>query len=111
MHADWGGDAEAIAAARALGVSCDDTAAGAIVTLCSDAFWENERPRSAFFDVAAPGYDAEVVRDFEAGDVQARQAAAMTCAIAMLQEAGLDWMLHIDIDELWYSPHPGVQHE
>jgi hypothetical protein len=38
----------------------------------------------------------------------ARQILNMDVACKLAQDDGIEWLLHIDIDELFYSPHEGV---
>ncbi|MCK8495291.1 glycosyltransferase family 2 protein [Spirosoma sp. RP8] len=41
-------------------------------------------------------------------EVMARQVMNVDLALQMAQEAGIDWLLHIDVDELFYSPNQSV---
>jgi hypothetical protein len=40
----------------------------------------------------------------------ARQILNMDVACEMAKQDGMDWILHIDIDELFYSPHQTLEH-
>ena len=51
------------------------------------------------------------VENFEKGDVQSRQCVVVQEAIALAAADGFDWLLHVDIDELWYSPVPSAQRD
>lgn len=41
-------------------------------------------------------------------EVMARQVMNVDLALRMAQDAGIDWLLHIDADELFYTPHQSV---
>lgn len=42
------------------------------------------------------------------GEVMARQMLNMEVGCQMAREEGINWILHIDVDELFYSPHQSV---
>ena len=48
------------------------------------------------------------VRDYVDSEVIARQVLNMEVALEMAVERGIDWLLHIDVDELFYSPSQSV---
>ena len=116
-------DDPAVSAARAAGAAhatalstADSTAdcaagvaaegGGVVVTLCDSAFWEVQRRTNLFF--TSPVVDVEAgglsVSSFERGDVQSRQCVVVQQAVSAATSSGLDWLLHMDIDELWYVP-------
>ena len=93
---------------------------GAHVVLLSEAFWREQRRSAAFFTSNVHGdpkadpkaedpKSADLVEHFERGDVQARQMASISHVMRVAKEGGIEWLLHVDIDEIWYSPHPAVQ--
>lgn len=43
------------------------------------------------------------------GTLIIKQELNVEVAIQLAMEAGIDWLLHIDVDELFYSPHQTVQ--
>ena len=72
---------------------------GVILIECTDEYWAKQRLVNPFFKrqpTDRSESNACSVEHFEKGDVQARQCAAI--------QDGLEWLLHVDIDELWYSP-------
>jgi hypothetical protein len=48
------------------------------------------------------------VRDYADSLVMARQILNMEVALGLAVEKGIDWLLHIDVDELFYSPSQSV---
>jgi len=50
----------------------------------------------------------EEVRDYADSLVMARQILNMEVALGLAVEKGIDWLLHIDVDELFYSPSQSV---
>ena len=97
-------EAEAIAAARRYE---RPDGSGAVVTLCDEAYWARQRRSNLFFldpareELSAAGLS---VANFERGDVQSRQCVVVQEAVGLATSAHLDWLLHVDIDELWYCP-------
>lgn len=92
---------EAVAAAAAV--------KGTIVVECTDNFWKLQRTFNPFFTSGKNNGGVCSVQQFDAGDVMARQCAAVQDAIARARAARIEWLLHVDSDELWYSPIPAVQ--
>ena len=90
---------------------------GVVVTLCDEAYWREQR-RTNFFFKPHPrwqrwqgGSKDLSTANFEKGDVQCRQCVVVQDATERARAGGVDWLLHIDIDELWYSPHPACQRD
>ena len=46
---------------------------------------------------------------FAASEVMARQGLNFEVALHLAQEQGIDWLLHIDHDELFFAPHQSVR--
>lgn len=66
---------------------------GVVVTVCDAVFWD-----ACLRD--SPGHPPP--------DLQARQATVVQHAVRLAIASGIHWLLHIDIDELWYSPSPAA---
>lgn len=49
------------------------------------------------------------VRDYVQQEVMARQQLNVELAIAACKEQGVDWLVHIDVDELFYLPDESLQ--
>ena len=49
------------------------------------------------------------VREYANSLVMARQILNMEVALGLAVEKGIDWLLHIDVDELFYSPSQSVR--
>ena len=95
-------DIDAMAAAAAI--------EGAVVVECTDAFWRAQRTSNPFFTRAEGGADDVCSpSQFDAGDVQSRQCAAVQDAMSRARAGGFEWLIHLDSDELWYSPLAAVQ--
>ena len=87
----------------------------AVITLCNETYWKRQRRTNSFFtenlSQMALSNSGLSVENFEKGDVQSRQCVVVQEAISLAASAGFDWILHIDIDELWYSPIPSAQRD
>ena len=91
------------------------------VFLCTTEFWSLQRATNPFFRKGFVGGAFGVMggqtgggltpENFEKGDVQSRQCVAVQHATALAADQGFDWLLHVDIDELWYSPCEGAQYD
>ena len=86
------------------------------VVLCTPAFWQVQRGTNAFFRDGRGGnlggnFGGLSAASFEKGDVQSRQCVAVQEAVARATADGYDWLLHVDIDELWFSPSKGAQRD
>lgn len=105
LYFDDPSEAEAIAAAQRF-------APAAEIVRCTPGFWAEQRAFNTFFDGARgtrggdiKGSTEEVsTQNFEKGDVQSRQCVAVQHGCARAAVDGCDWILHLDVDELWYSP-------
>ena len=90
---------------------------GVIVIECTDAYWKEQRKTNSFFKRSSSNDSKHSesytcsVEHFDKGDVQARQCAAIQDGIERARADGIDWLLHVDIDELWYSPLESVQRD
>ncbi|KAL1521482.1 hypothetical protein AB1Y20_021144 [Prymnesium parvum] len=78
-------------------------------TRCTARFWREQRAANAFFE--QPAREGICAANLERGDVQSKQAAVVQAAVELARAAGVDWLLHCDIDELWYSPLPHAQRD
>ena len=121
LYFDDVGETNAIEAARRYESS------GVVVTLCTESYWMRQRRTNSFFqdgrgrgmgyeDCGYNGGGPELrcglnTENFEKGDVQSRQCVVVQEAIGLAASDGFDWLLHVDIDELWYSPIPSARRD
>ncbi|CAJ1434076.1 unnamed protein product [Effrenium voratum] len=79
--------------------------AGVIVQRCTEKWWRQLLHRSRFHARQSQGeIYAEMMQLWELGDVQSRQCLAMEAALEEAQRSGMDWLLHIDVDEALLLP-------
>ena len=98
-------ESDAIAAARLF------ERRGVVITLCTSSYWQQQRETNCFFTDSRSWCQGINPTNFEKGDVQSRQCVVVQDAMELAGTAGFDWLLHIDIDELWYSPVPDAQQD
>eukprot|EP00411_Alexandrium_monilatum_P076452 CAMPEP_0175493026 /NCGR_PEP_ID=MMETSP0096-20121207/2562_1 /TAXON_ID=311494 /ORGANISM="Alexandrium monilatum, Strain CCMP3105" /LENGTH=695 /DNA_ID=CAMNT_0016794961 /DNA_START=10 /DNA_END=2093 /DNA_ORIENTATION=- len=75
------------------------------IRACSQAWWAQQRLRSRFYRYRHLKWAAPVVDANECiGDVQSRQQLCVDLAIQDALQDRINWLVHIDIDELLYFP-------
>lgn len=68
---------------------------GVTVVICDDSWFQERRSASAVWEQWGPHLETDVI---------SRQVFGIEAALSQAKRDGMEWMLHIDVDEVFYHP-------